>query len=169
MATHGLETLPTYIVSASARLAAPPDRVYAIIANYHTGHPSILPKQFSDMKVERGGIGEGTVVTFKVTALGRTDSFRAEVSEPEPGRVLVERNVAGLIGLTTFIVEPGATGRESNVTIHTEMPVRPGFVAAIERFVTVRVLRPMYAEELRLLEARAADPARTGAPVTARA
>jgi len=31
----------TYLVSVTARLAAPPDKVYATIANYHTGHPRI--------------------------------------------------------------------------------------------------------------------------------
>ena len=159
----------TYTISATARLQAPPRRVYDTIADYHTGHPRIVPKQFSNLKVEKGGVGAGTIITFDVTVLGRTTAFRAEVTEPEPGRVLVERNVAGSDSVTTFIVEPGARADEAVVTINTEMTDRGGLGGAIEKFVTRRVLRPMYAEELRRLEAAAADPRETAASATARA
>lgn len=159
----------TYIISATRRLNAPARRVYDTIANYHTGHPRIVPSQFSNMKVERGGIGAGTVITFDVTVLGRTTSLRAEVTEPEPGRVLVETNVSGSDSVTTFIVEPGATAGESVVTINTEMAAKRGIAGAIEKFLTRRVLRPMYDEELRRLESVAADPHGTAASATARA
>ncbi len=49
-----------YTVVASADMDAPPDRVYAIIADYHNGHPHILPKQFRNLTVEKGGVGAGT-------------------------------------------------------------------------------------------------------------
>jgi hypothetical protein len=163
--------VPTYVVSTTARLAAPPDRVYATLANYHTGHPHIVPRQFSGMAVEEGGFGEGTRIRFQVRVLGTTTHFRAVVTEPEPGRVLVERNIAGSDSVTTFIVDPGPTPDQSTVTISTELSVKPGLAGKIERFLTPRILRPMYAEELRLLEAqaRASDRARTAAPATARA
>ena len=158
-----------FVVSATARLQAPPHRVYETIANYHSGHPRILPKAFSNLTVERGGIGAGTTIRFDVRMLGTTTHFRAEVTEPEPGRVLVETNVAGSNSVSTFIVEPGATPGESVVTISTEFPPRPGIAAAIERFVSARVLPKLYREELRLLEAAAAGPAGTAAPATSRA
>jgi hypothetical protein len=151
----------TYIISVTQRLDAPPRRVYDTIANYHTGHPRIVPTQFSSMTVERGGIGAGTVITFKVTVLGRTTAFRAEVTEPEPGRVLVEKNISGSDSATTFIVDPGAHADESVVTISTEMTARGGWTGAIESFITRRVLRSMYAEELRRLEAAAAEAPRS--------
>ena len=154
------------VVTATARLKAPPRRVYDTIANYHTGHPRILPKQFSGLTVERGGIGAGTVIRFQMRVLGRTYSYRAEVSEPEPGRVLVERNVLGNDAVSTFIVEPGSNANEAVTTIRTEMTVRRGWVGAIERWLTGRVLRPIYEKELRLLEAAAADPSGTAATAT---
>jgi hypothetical protein len=95
---------PTYVVSATARLKAPPRRVYDTIADYHTGHPRILPKQFRNLTVEQGGVGAGTVIRFQVRVFGRTDTFRAEVTEPEPGRILVEKNILGSDSVTTFIV-----------------------------------------------------------------
>ena len=159
-------TKGTYVISATQRLQAPPRRVYDTIANYHSGHPRILPKQFSNMRVEQGGIGAGTVITFDVTMLGRTTAFRAEVSEPEPGRVLMERNVLGNESFTTFVVEPGAHANEARVTIRTEMTRQPGLA---EQFLSPRLLKPMYAEELRRLEAVAADPHERAASATARA
>ena len=51
----------------SARIDVAPAIVYGIIADYERGHPSILPpRAFSDMKVERGGYGAGTVVSWQL-------------------------------------------------------------------------------------------------------
>jgi hypothetical protein len=147
------------IVSASARIDARPDRVYGIIADYRNGHPQILPKQFGPLNVDAGGYGAGTVIRFSVVALGRKTDFRAVVSEPQPGRVLVERNDPPNASVTTFTVDPGPTGRESDVTISTELPDRPGLLGALERFITRRVMNGMYRDELALLAAVATAPA----------
>jgi hypothetical protein len=66
------------------------------------------------------------------------------VSEPEPGRVLVESG-SGLT--TTFTVEPAEAGRSSQVTIAAEATPSPGLQGWIERMVTPALLR----DELRLL------------------
>jgi hypothetical protein len=149
-----------YAVSARARINAPPDRVYGIIADYRNGHPNILPKQFGPLCVDAGGYGAGTVIRFSVVALGKKVDYRAVVSEPQPGRVLVERNDPPNNSISTFIVDPGPTGRESDVTITTELPMRGGFAAAIERFVTKKVLQGIYKDELALLAAVATAPAK---------
>jgi polyketide cyclase/dehydrase/lipid transport protein len=147
----------TYTVTASARVDAPPQRVYDIIRDYHKGHPSILPKQFSNMRVEAGGMGAGTRIRFDVTVLGQTQHFVAVVSEPEPGRVLVEKNLEPHDSVTRFIVAPEDEGRAATVTFETLMPGRPGITGTIERFVTRRVMRSIYADELRLLQLRATE------------
>ena len=152
-----MATNPSYVVSATARLKADPRRVYGTIANYHTGHPRIVPKQFSDLTVVKGGVGAGTEITFKVTVLGQTTKFRAVVSEPEPGRMLVERNLEGNDGVTTFIVD-AAGNDESNVTIRTEAQTRPGLAGRIEAWISARILPSMYREELRRLESVASQP-----------
>jgi hypothetical protein len=146
------------IVSVSALINAAPDRVYGIIADYRNGHPRIVPKQISDIRVETGGYGAGTIIRFVVTVLGRKVDFRAVVSEPEPGRVLIERNDPPNASVTTFTVEPGPTGRECDVTISTNLPDRAGIAGVIERFVSRRLLRGMYTEELALLSAVATAP-----------
>jgi hypothetical protein len=127
---------------------APPRRVYAVIADYRAGHPNILPPEFSDMVVEQGGVGAGTVVRFKLRVLGRKQTFRAAITEPEPGRVLVETDLDSNGAVTTFTVEPDSAGERSRVTITTELSVRGGFLGAIERFLSTRLLRPLYVREL---------------------
>jgi len=142
-----------YVVTTTARLAAPPDRVYAVIADYDHGHPRILPKQFTGLTVEQGGVGEGTVIRVSMRVFGRRFEFRGFVTEPEPGRVLVERNVGESESVTSFTVDPGSTATQAVVTIATELRCRPGLLGAIERFFTSRTLRAIYGQELSLLEA----------------
>ena len=144
-----------HIVSASAKIPAPPGRVYGIIANYVDEHPRILPPEFSGLVVEQGGIGAGTIIRFKLRVLGRTQNYRAVITEPEPGRVLVERYLEPEGTMTTFTVDPEAGGAQSLVTFSTAMPVKSGFVGKIERFVSTRALRPIFIRELQLLSARA--------------
>jgi hypothetical protein len=143
--------MPQASFSASALIQAPPRDVYDVIADYREGHPSILPKPpFVSLEVEEGGRGAGTVILVRMRVLGRDDSYRAVVSEPEPGRVLVETNDNGTI--TTFTVEPRAEGRHSHVTFHTEL-TRGGVRGALERWLLPRLMRPVYRRELAQLAA----------------
>ena len=145
----------TYTVARTERIGAPADRVYGIIRDYHQGHPSILPKQFSNMRVVKGGVGAGTTIAFDVRVLGQTQHFVAVVTEPEPGRVLVETNLEPTESVTTFVVEP-ITETESSVTIATALSQRRGLAGRLERFVTAKVMQSLYAAELKKLNERAA-------------
>lgn len=138
-----------YAVSHSGRIAAPAARVYSIIADYRNGHPHILPAPFRNFVVEQGGRGAGTLTRFEVRAFGVTQSYRHEILEPEPGRVLLERD-RDLDSVTTFIVEP--LGNDSTVTIRSELTSRPGLAGWIERFLSSRFLMRMYREELEKLD-----------------
>ena len=140
----------SFTVKASARVDAPADVVYNIIADYRNGHPHILPKQYFEwLEVEQGGRGEGTVIRFQMRVLGQTRVLRAAVTEPEPGRVLVETDTGGDGPVTTFVVEPEGSG--SHVTFSTEMTSAGGPLGVLERFVLRRVLRRVYAAELKQL------------------
>jgi hypothetical protein len=131
---------------ATKVIEAPPEKVYAVLADYNESHPAILPKQvFSDLVVEQGGIGAGTVVRVTMSAPGTKQELHVTVSEPEPGRVLVESG-SGMI--TTFTVDPADAGRSSQVTITTEATPSPGLQGWIERLVTPGLLW----DELHLLE-----------------
>lgn len=146
-----IESDKTLKVTASACINAAPERVFATIANYRTGHPRILPKQFSGMMVESGGIGAGTIVRYNMRMFGKTQALRAAVTEPRPGRVLVETDLDFNGAITTFTVVPCAAPGKSEVTINTDLRVRGGVAGALERFLTTRYLRPIYLQELALL------------------
>lgn len=147
-------TMSTYHVAMSRRISAPASVAYGIIADYRKGHPSILPPQwFKGLDVESGGVGAGTVIRFRMRAFGVTRTMRAAITEPEPGRVLVETDVES--GVTTrFIVE--AAGPEAcTVTFDTVGTTRGGVAGAIEARLSTWLLPRVYTEELRLLDERA--------------
>ena len=157
--------MSTNTLTACGAVAAPPAVVYAIIADYREHHPHICPPRFfRNFVVERGGVGAGTIVRFEAVIMGRGNVMRSEITEPEPGRVLGERDMERGT-YTTFTVEPRDGGRTSEVTITTVLPVRPGFVggiaSAIERAVSKRLLPPVYREELERLATYAVSMAAT--------
>ncbi len=147
--------MPEIDASASAVIPAGPQVVYRILADYREGHPSILPPAyFREIRVEEGGHGAGTRIGFAVRSFGTTRRFRASVTEPEPGRHLVETDVESGIA-TSFIVDPGERNGTSRVTIATRYH-SPGIAGWIERLLAPRLLRRVYAAELALLAERAA-------------
>jgi len=149
------------VIQESAEIAAPPDAVYRILADYREGHPSILPPRwFTHLHVERGGVGEGTVIRFGMKSGGRVREMRAEVVEPEPGRVLVERGLDERGTVTTFTVDPAGAGA-ARVTIHTTWPAT-GVTGFLERLLAPPLLKKVYREELALLAEKAAAASTTG-------
>ena len=148
--------MPVHHISASALIPAPPQMLYDIIADYRDGHPRILPKPpFVSLEVERGGTGSGTHILVRARTLGRSGEFRSVVSEPEPGRVLVETNDNGFV--TTFTVDPRDDGRQAQVTISTAMTVPDGIGGTLQRLFMAPVLRRLFTRELALLAQVAAE------------
>jgi hypothetical protein len=142
-------------VRASAVLDAHPEDVYGTIADYQHGHLNILPKEsLYDLQVEQGGYGAGTMIRFKMKAFGVEQSFYQRVSEPEPGRVLVEQDIDSVQNvMTTFTVDPVEDEQKSHVEIATTMNTSPGFKGFVERIIVPIINRQLYRKELRLLEA----------------
>lgn len=147
-----------HMVSASAIIPARRERVYSLLANYRDGHPRILPKQFSGLVVEAGGIGSGTLIRFQMTLLGKKQNFHAAVTEPEPGRMLVESYSDPEGTITTFTVDAGNAPADSKVTISTELPVRSGIIGSLEKMFVTLLLQPIYRKELENLARVATGP-----------
>jgi hypothetical protein len=147
-----------HIVSASATIPARRERVYSLIADYQDGHPRILPKQFTSLVIEQGGVGAGTIIRFQMRVFGRMQTFRAAITEPDPGRVLVETDLDANGAVTTFTVNPGSAPADSHVTISTELRVRSGFLGKIEKTLSTLLLRPTYVQELENLARVATGP-----------
>ena len=79
--------------------------------------------------------------------MGIKQQYRMLVSEPEPGRVLVEEDAeAGVT--TTFTVEPSIDGEGSLVTIATASRPSPGLMGVVERRINPPVARRIYQKEL---------------------
>ena len=138
-------------VSVSADIGAPSGNVYRLIADYRAGHPRILPPTFfRNLRVELGGFGAGTVITFDMLAFGRMQQLRAHISEPEPGRVLAERYLDNG-SVTTFTVDSWGSDR-SRLTIATALRVKPGILGRLELWLLRRFLRRVYVAELELID-----------------
>lgn len=151
--------MPRHRTTTAAEFAAPPGYIYSILADYREGHPRTLPPRwFRHFRVERGGFGAGTVIRFTMPVAGTVRHIRASVSEPEPGRVLLERDLTSG-ALTTFTVEPTAGGG-STVTISTDRTVRNGFAGRVEGALTRMFLHWVFREQLARLGAILAAPAR---------
>lgn len=146
--------MPLLHVSAERTVSAPADAVYALLADYREGHPSILPPAFSDLTVLQGGTGAGTEIRFALELAGRNQEIEARVDEPEPGRVLSEA-YPHKGAVTRFTVDP--VGDQSRVRIETTWEPSPGLAGVIERFIAPRLFRKLYAEELDLIERWAID------------
>jgi hypothetical protein len=137
-----------YHVSATATIPASPATVYRVLADYHQHHPRIIPpKYFRNMEVLAGGVGAGTATRFEAHVLGTTREIRHFVSEPEPGRVLMESDADGS-NATTFTVDPIEGGHAARLTISTDMSGRDGMLGVLERWMTVPMLRRIYRAEL---------------------
>lgn len=140
-------------LSAERLIAAPADVVYHCISDYREHHcpgpGGFLPPAFSDFQVERGGVGAGTIMSFTVSLGGRTRRMTHEVSEPEPGRVLVEGSSRER---TTFTVEPD--GERCRVRIDTVI-VAGGLDGILTRLLGARLMGPLFADELERLERHA--------------
>ena len=142
------------VASAEGTVDAPAETVYRYIADMREHHPRFLPAAFSDFRVESGGVGAGTITRFKVTAGGRTREFRTKVAEPEPGRVLTESDTNSS-SVTTFTVSP--QGVASLVRISTSWDGAGGIGGVFERMFAPRVMRAIYADELKRLDAYARE------------
>lgn len=146
-------------VSHAAVLDAPAPAVYAVIADYRVGHPSILPtRAFHDLTVEEGGVGAGTVIRFAVRMMGVDRWMRARITEPEPGRVLVESGLDGNDTVTTFTVDAVDGGRRAAVRFDTVWTER-GVAGWVQKLVAPPLMRKLYAEEQANLEQVAREQA----------
>lgn len=138
-------------VEAERRIDAPPGLVYSLISDYERHHPAFLPDAFSNLTLEEGSVGEGTVIGFDLKLGGRSRRIRAHISEPRSG-VLQETDLdTGAI--TTFEVSPEDDA--SRVRIQTAFASATGIQGWIERRFAPGMLRKLYTEELDNLDAYA--------------
>jgi hypothetical protein len=157
----------TFQIAVTRRIHAPPDAVYRVFADYREAHPRILPPSFFvGLELQEGGYGAGTVVLVKSRFAGRTRTIRGIVTEPEPGRLLVESYPEENM-VTSFRVDPAGLST-SSVTISTELQRRGGVSGWVEEKFVRWLLSRVFAEELDRVAAYLAQagarPAGDGGP-----
>lgn len=136
--------------AAEAVIAASPEAIYAILADYEDKHQRILPPEhFNSFKIEAGGQGAGTVISFRTKAGGGERALHMTVTEPQPGRMLTETDSFSDT-TTSFILTP--VGDNTRVQIVTTWSAK-GLRGLLERWLAPSALRPIYEKEL----ARLAD------------
>jgi Polyketide cyclase / dehydrase and lipid transport len=133
---------------AERLIDAPAEVIYHLIADYRVHHrpEGFLPPAFSDQEILRGGVGAGTELRYTLTAGGRPRVVTSQITEPEPGRRLVE--TAPAIE-TTFTVEPGDGG--TLVRFDTVLD-ESGVQGWLTWLFAARLIAPIYEDELDRLE-----------------
>jgi hypothetical protein len=139
-----------FLYSIERVLDAPVAVVYHCLVDYREHHrpgpDGFLPPAFPSLDVLRGGVGAGTVIRFTTTVGGRSVTRTQEVSEPEPGRLLVEQG--GGEG-STFTLEP--RGDRTLLRIDCTLQAR-GLEGVLLRVFAPFMLGPILADELKRLE-----------------
>ncbi len=137
-------------VSQEKLIGASPDVVYDTLADYENHHPKVLPESFVNFRVESGGRGAGTIMTFDTKNGGMVRHWRGTATEPEPGRLLVETYENGTV--TSFYVDPAEGGSRVRIETHW-MP--KGLVGVFERLMAPAMLKRAFEKELANLDAYA--------------
>ena len=143
------------VVAQTERLvAASPQHVRAFLVDYHNNRPRILPPEyFRDYRVEQGGDGAGTVISYRLRAGGRERAYRMRVEEPTEGGPILEERDTGSSLVTTWTLSPAGEGEQTMVSLTSRWEGASGIGGFFERMFAPRALRRLYGEVLEKLSA----------------
>lgn len=138
-------------VSESLVIPASPEVVYKILADYQTAHPAILPKPyFSNLEIETGGVGLGTVFRLEMNVFGNKEIFKMKVVEAREPVQLIEKDEIKQV-ITTFDLSSELEGAYCMVRITTTAPASPGLKGWLEQWLNPPITRMIFRKQLKLL------------------
>jgi Polyketide cyclase / dehydrase and lipid transport len=139
-------------VAVERTIDATPAAIYTVLADYDTHHPQIMPRSyFSNLEVEEGGLGSGTVFHITLKAPGTKQQLHMRVDEPQPGRVLTETNL-DTGALTAFSVLPIDKGARAKVRISSIWDPASGVRGiVVDRLLTPMMMRRILEKQLEQL------------------
>ncbi len=150
-----------YVKSEKVVNANPAD-VYTAISDYKEKRPDLLTPNFVDYKVEKGGRGDGTVVSYRLHAARRDRPYHVQVKEPVKGQVLTENDTNSSL-VTTWSVTPLEDGQRSLVRVATEWEGGQGVNGFFERVFAPLGVRGIYN---RVLDQLSTSVPTTGEPTS---
>jgi uncharacterized protein YndB with AHSA1/START domain len=139
--------------SAERTINAPADKIYRYLADMQL-HARFLPAP-STTTNSQGGVGAGRVVSFKIKFAGGVRELRMDVTEPEPGRTLVQTDSGNSGLVTTFTVTPH--GDQALVNMASSFDGESGVAGFVERIIAPRRLHHIYVKELARIDAYARE------------
>ncbi len=133
-------------VQAEQVVNARPEEVYAFLKDY-TKRPQILTDNYLNYKVEEGGNGAGTVVTYRLHAANRERGYRIQVSDPGQGKVLQESDANSSL-VTLWTMTPVADNQQTRVQITSDWEGGKGVGGFFEKTFAPLGLKRIYTEIL---------------------
>ncbi len=124
--------------------------LYRCLADFENHFPQLLPPSFTQYQVETGGLGEGTIISFDLTANGTTQRFRMRISEPILGKVITGFDQRALVIATIRLRRERM--QQVQVEIDTSWPTERGIRSLKSRLYAYVVLRPQLIRLLDRLE-----------------
>lgn len=138
-------------------IEARPAEVFQTLADYKMKRPRILPPNYLDYTLEKGGQGAGTVIRYRLRAAGRERPYEMHVEETVKGQVLTERDKGSSL-VTRWNVLPIADGQKSKVSVESDWEGSSGIGGFFERIFAPLGLSQIYKDILIALALMAQPP-----------
>ncbi len=126
---------------------AAPENVYAVLSDYKSQRPQMLTPNFLDYTVEKGGKGDGTVISYRLRAANRERPYKMRVNEPVKGEVITESDNGSSL-VTTWALSPLNDGQQTKVRVSSEWEGSTGVGGFFERTFAPLGLRGIYGNML---------------------
>src|SRR5579884_3786956 len=128
-------------------IKAPPQKSSAALIDYQNTRPAMLTPNFLDYTVEKGGVGEGTEISYRLQAGGRERPYRMQVTETVKGQTVTEKDLNSSLS-TTWTLTPMQGGRATKVQVTTSWEGASGVGGFFERTFAPMGLRRIYDQML---------------------
>jgi hypothetical protein len=129
----------------SRQISASAQAVFEALADYATVRPKILPAQYSGYAVREGGVGAGTVASWRLAATEkRVRDVVAQVSQPGP-LTLVEADANSSMRVTWTVSGQGGVAL---VTVEAEWNGAGGVGGFFERTFAPKGLNRIHEQVL---------------------
>lgn len=120
-------------------ITAPMNAVWSVLRDYRTARERTLSAQYADYAVRDGGVGEGTVIAYRLRIGRHERAYELAVEEPTAMRQLRERDRHAAL-VITWTLTPAGDGERT--LLRVEAVVRdPTFGGRFARARARRALR----------------------------